>query len=390
MKKGILFVAGSVLLSACLLRAAVPDGEAVTLRGSLGNARAIFAATGRGTVAFLGGSITEREGYRPLLCQALHNRFPKTSFTFIPAGISSTCSSTGAFRFNEDVLSKGKVDLLFVEFAVNDDQDGHFTAERCVRGMEGIVRQARLANPKMDIVMTFFVNEYILSEVQAGRTPRTIAEHGKVAERYGLPTVNVALALAQKIRDGKMTWQIYGGVHPAAPGNQLAADLLDELLARANALPLPDAAVPYVLPAPIDAQSYFRGRFVRPAVPKTAGWTFGVPPWSTLKGSIRANFAKKPLYVATAPAEWPLAFTGTCIGIYMLSGPDAGTVETSIDGAPFVRLSLAQPYGIDLHYPCTTFFADGLAAGPHKLLLRVPSIPENQGKAVRFLAFAEN
>ena len=41
-------------------------------------------------------------------------------------GIASTCSVTGAHRLTRDVLSKGDVDLFFIEFAVNDDQDaGH-------------------------------------------------------------------------------------------------------------------------------------------------------------------------------------------------------------------------------------------------------------------------
>ena len=40
--------------------------------------------------------------------------------------IASTCSTTGAFRLRDDVLIKGPVDLFFIEFAVNDDQDaGH-------------------------------------------------------------------------------------------------------------------------------------------------------------------------------------------------------------------------------------------------------------------------
>jgi hypothetical protein len=56
----------------------------------------------------------------------LQRRFPDTKFTFTDAGLSSTCSTTGAFRLSTDVLSQGPVDLLFIEFAVNDDQDaGH-------------------------------------------------------------------------------------------------------------------------------------------------------------------------------------------------------------------------------------------------------------------------
>src|SRR6185312_10434682 len=92
-------------------------------RGSLTNSRLYFEKKKVGHVVFLGGSITEMNGYRPLVCDYLRKRFPQTKFTFTNAGIASTCSTTGAFRLASDVLDKGPVDLLFVEFAVNDDQD---------------------------------------------------------------------------------------------------------------------------------------------------------------------------------------------------------------------------------------------------------------------------
>lgn len=93
-----------------------------------------IAGQSEARVAFLGGSITEMEGYRPLVEKWLTERFPQTKFSFIRAGISSTCSNTGAFRFQRDVVAQGPVDLLLVEFAVNDDQDAHHDADGCVRG----------------------------------------------------------------------------------------------------------------------------------------------------------------------------------------------------------------------------------------------------------------
>ena len=95
----------------------------ICLRGSLANARLQFERAKKGHVAFIGGSITEMEGYRPMVCGILKRRFPNTEFVFTAAGIASTCSTTGAFRLQSDVLSKGPVDLFFIEFAVNDDQD---------------------------------------------------------------------------------------------------------------------------------------------------------------------------------------------------------------------------------------------------------------------------
>ena len=118
--------------------------------------------TGKGNVAFLGGSITEMDGYRPMVCEYLKKKYPQTQFNFIDAGVSSTCSNLGAFRVDEDVIQRcegGKgPDLFFVEYAVNDNQDGFFNLEQSIRGMEGVIRRIKAANPDAAIVMTFFAN----------------------------------------------------------------------------------------------------------------------------------------------------------------------------------------------------------------------------------------
>lgn len=75
---------------------------------------------GAATVAFLGGSITYNPGWRDSVGQYLQTKFPQTKFHFIKAGIPSLGSLPDAFRFQQDVLDSGKIDLLFIEAAVND------------------------------------------------------------------------------------------------------------------------------------------------------------------------------------------------------------------------------------------------------------------------------
>ena len=89
----------SILLAPAISHAAEPArpfGSNVQWRGSLNNSRLQFEQGKKGRVAFIGGSITEMNGYRPMVCEALKQRFPQTEFTFVDAGISSTCSTTGA------------------------------------------------------------------------------------------------------------------------------------------------------------------------------------------------------------------------------------------------------------------------------------------------------
>ena len=78
------------------------------LRGSYANSLRRFEASGHSRVAFMGGSITEMDGYRPIVCSWLQEKFMDTTFDYVKAGISSTCSTTGAFRLEVDVLSEGR------------------------------------------------------------------------------------------------------------------------------------------------------------------------------------------------------------------------------------------------------------------------------------------
>ena len=185
-------------------------------------------------MAFIGGSITEMEGYRPMVCGILKRRFPNTEFVFTAAGIAFTCSTTGAFRLQSDVLSKGPVDLFFIEFAVNDDQDAHHARRECILRLEGILRQARRHNAKMDIVITYFVNPGMMDAYRAGHVPLSIASHEEVARHYGVSTIHLAKEVTERVAAGELTWEKFGGVHPAPFGNAICAGMIDELMSRAS------------------------------------------------------------------------------------------------------------------------------------------------------------
>jgi len=371
-----------------------PECPNVKLRGSLENSRAVFERTSKGHVAFLGGSITEMNGYRPMVCQNLQKRFPGTRFTFTDAGISSTTSTTGAFRLQEHVLSQGPVDLLFLEFAVNDDQDGHHPRRECIRGMEGIVRHLRKHNPNADVVVTYFVNEGMLETFKAGKTPLSSASHDEVLTHYGLPGIELGREVAGRIESGKLTWKQYGGVHPGPDGNRICANMIERLLDKAWAGPTAAAPAAHPMPAPIDGNSYDNGRFLAPdAAQIVRGWSVQTPDWSALKGDCRGRFKTEKLISATEPgATLTLPFTGRAIGIYLLAGPDAGTVDASVDGAPARRVDLYHPYSGGLHYPYTRVFDADLGPGAHVLTLTLTGErnPKSLGTAARILKFCEN
>ena len=369
----------------------------IHMRGQSQNARIRFEKEKNGHVAFIGGSITEMNGYRPMIMDILKRRFSQTQFTFTAAGISSTCSTTGAFRLHDHVLSKGPVDLFFVEFAVNDDQDAHHTRLECIRGMEGIVRHTRLHNPNADIVIIYFVNPDMLETWQSGKIPLSVGAHREVAEYYQVPAINLAKEIADRITAGKLTWEQFGGTHPKQQGNEICASMIDRLMSMVWTQPLPvDVRLePHRLPEDaLDNNSYFRGRLIPTGKAEIIrDMAVKVPDWSKIKGGCRSRFVSDKLLCASKPgAEITLDFEGTAIGAYVLAGPDAGIVEMSIDGAPYKPFNLFHRFSMGLHYPRTVVFDADLKPGEHTLRLRISANKDERsaGHAMRVLHFVAN
>ncbi len=361
--------------------------------GSLQNCHLRFEKEKKGHVAFLGGSITEMNGYRPMMIEILQSRFPNTEFTFTSAGIASTCSTTGAFRLDNHVLSNGPVDLLFVEFAVNDDQDAAHSRRECLRGMEGIVRHTRLHNPNADMIMTFFVNPNLLNKWSAGKETIPSKAHAKVAKHYGVSVVHLGMELADQIKAKSFSWEMFGGVHPGELGNRLCANMIERLMdINWNDETIATKMRPYKMPKPLDEKSYYRGHFLdNSKIKRTDGVTYKMPNWEAIEGELRDTFTGIKMICMDKPGtELKVKFNGSAIGAYVLAGPDAGIVEASIDGTPAGNHNLFHRCSSGLHYPRTILFASDLDEGKHILTLRVSEETQSKGHAMRVLNFVAN
>lgn len=370
--------------------AILPDN--ILVRGHFQNARIRFEQGQVGHVAFIGGSITEMNGYRPMVMELLQRRFPTTKFNFTAAGISSTCSTTGAFRLQDHVLAKGPVDLFFVEFAVNDDQDAGHAHREAVRGLEGIIRHTREHNPRADIVITYFVNPGMLKQWQAGETPLAVKAHEMVANHYQVPAINLARQVSQSIAAGDLTWALFGGTHPKPFGNRIAARMIDQLMTLTWEEKKSDQAIAHPLPDPLDPYSYFRGRLIDVGTAKLSGnAAVKIPDWKAIGGGFRGRFGNRDLACLEGPeGAIELQFTGSAVGAFVLAGPDAAKVTASVDGSPAKTIDLFHRFSKGLHYPRTVMFATDLDSGKHTLTLRVDAAAQPKKQAARILNFVAN
>ncbi len=369
------------------------------LRGGLKNSQIKFTQDKKGTVAFLGGSITYNKGWRNMVCEYLQKKFPETDFTFIAAGIPSEGSTSGAFRLVRDVLSKGQVDLLFEEAAVNDRSPAlrRNSTDR-VRGMEGIVRHARKVNPTMDIVLMHFVDPSKMKAYRNKEIPQEIIDHERVAEHYQIPSINLAKEVTERIDAGEFTWEAdFKNLHPSPFGQDIYAHSMKTLLNNAyfGFVADDDKVLAHTLPEKLDHFAYDTGRFVSIDHAKfKRGWELD-PSWEPENEErVRKGYTKIPLLVANGEKGWlKLRFKGSAIGMVALSGPDAGTIEYSIDGGEYQLFDQYTANSYYQHLP--RYFVLGAELDPrknHTIKIRMAekANPISKGNACRIYSFFVN
>lgn len=366
------------------------------IRDGLQNAQLRFEREKFGRVAFLGGSITYNPGWRDSICAYLQRRFPETKFEFIAAGIPSMGSTPGAFRLERDVLSKGQIDLLFEEAAVNDATNGRTQSEQ-IKAMEGIVRHVKNHNPLADIVLMHFVDPDKMEDYRAGKVPEVIQNHETVAVHYGLPSINLAKEVTQRIDDGEFSWEKdFKDLHPSPFGQRIYARSMIYFLDRAfpDELPANAAYKKAQLPTKLENFCYDAGRLIDMSKAKLAdGWNVRSN-WRPEDGTgTRNNYTDVPMLIGNYPtAPLKLKFRGHTVGIAVAAGQDAGMIEYRIDKGEWQQLNLFTRWSKSLHLPWYYTLASGLKSKKHRLEIRLIADKDQRsaGNACRIRYFYAN
>jgi sialidase-1 len=351
-----------------------------TYRGSFRNSATKFANQKNGRVAFMGGSITANAGWRDSISLYIRQKFPNTTFEFINAGISSMGSTPAAFRLERDVLSKGKVDLLFMEAAVNDGPSGNnFPKVEQIRAMEGIARHSLTVNPEMDIVFMYFADPSKNTSYNNNQIPDVIINHDSVAKAYNIPAINLAGEVAKRMQNKEFTWEAdFKNLHPSPFGQWIYSRSMRVFLDKmweAPVLPT-DVMIAKQLPAEkIDANCYDSGYLVNVnTVPPATGWTYN-PNWFPTDGvATRADYTNVPMLIGQTPDEiLTFNFNGTAVGISPACGPNAGIIMTSIDGGEWKSTDLFTKNSKTLYLPWYYTLYAGLPEGDHTMRLKLSS-----------------
>jgi sialidase-1 len=383
--------AGIIMANSFPVRKALPNDDYIRVRLGIQQAMSVFRLQKKATVAFLGGSITYNPGWRDKVCKWLTERFPQTEFHFIAAGIPSLGSLPHAFRLQQDVLDSGTVDLLFVEAAVNDRANGTDSLTQLL-SLEGIIRHARSSNPAMDIVLMSFADPDKNQDYDQGRIPVEVANHERVAEYYGLPSINLSCEVRDRIDHKEFTWAYdFKDLHPSPFGQEVYFAAIKRLLEISADAPVGISPARTKRKPALNPSSMDHGAYLPVSNAKAdPSWNLD-PDWTPAdQAGTREGFVHRPMLVTATPgASLTLPFTGRAIGISIVSGPDAGVISWSIDGGRSTQKDLFTQWSPYLHLPWYILLDAGLADKKHTLKLTVLDKKNtlSKGNACRIVHF---
>ncbi len=225
---------------------------------NLGNTKRLMEVVNRAragedvNICYIGGSITQGAGATPINTECYAYKsfegFKKLmgdgdNIHYVKAGVGGTPSELGMIRFDRDVLRNGKVavDLLVIEFAVNDEGDE--TKGDCY---ESLVRKALAlpGDPAVMLMFSVFADDYNLQD-----------RLSPVGFRYDLPMASVKDAVTPQFydRDNRILTKhqyFYDMFHPTNLGHTIMADCLINIVKKAMESDIPEDYDPRFEEAP--------------------------------------------------------------------------------------------------------------------------------------------
>lgn len=379
-RRGILvFFAATIFVTAGAQTDSLLQAKELSVRGGLPNFFAKIKDNRTVRIAFLGGSITRAgNGYRDQVLKWFRDQYPSSNFEEIMAAVSGTGSDFGACRVQQHVIDHTP-DLVFIEFAVNDNR----RRMQVVRAnMEGIVRQVWKGDKKTDICFIYtFANEN-LPQLQKGFFPASVTAMEAVAMHYNIPTIHMGLAVIDEIEKGRLLMMgkkeepsalplfSVDGVHPLPEtGHRIYTQVL------AKNLPLLKANSRFVkhhLPTPLEKDNWSNAGMTRLQMEKNF-----LGEWQTTdsvtKGREYYSLLPQVFSTASTDAAVTVKFKGTRFGLADIMGPGTGAIEITIDNQPPRIINRFDAFST--YYRLNYFIIQYLPRGKHTATIRISKTP---------------
>lgn len=356
----------------------VNTAEELRIRNGLPNFFAKAAAGGEMRIAYLGGSITQANGWRVKTLAGIREKFPDTVFAEINAAVAGTGSDYGACRLLDHVLAHNP-DLLFVEFRVNGGD---------LRSMEGLVRQTWMSNPKTDICFVYTVNQAMVGPLSAGRPPPFGTVLETIANHYGIPSIDMGLEVLHQIDAGDMVFKANkasggkvvfapDGTHPGDEGQVLYGKVI---LRSLDAMRTSGTPGSHLLPPQLDPLSWVHAKLVPIArAERSKGWLSVDVMEDPVTAEDRTRRMAPEAIRTVHPGETlNFTFAGIIAGWVDIPAPNATVLEVTINhGEPFTltRRETSRRNQSAARF----FFLPEQAPGTHTVRVKVLKTPGTSG-----------
>ena len=288
----------------------------------------------------------------------------------------------GAFRvaravpvYGETIYSATLAALDFVP------EDAGRSEREIVDSWEGMVRAILAYRPDLDVMLIYRPNPAMIDAYLAGETPPIIPWLERIADHYGLPSLNLAKYAADKVAAGTLSKdELFAEGSTAGPvGETVFAEAVWEFVNALNAFqPEEKALFRYRLPEPFSATHRQQAKIVDyETVTYTDGWTMGQE--SPIRNFRHVLTGDKP------GAELSLKFHGVEIGLMDVLDDRSPEYEYSINGGEWEKLDTSKSASATPELRITKITAGLSGNKEHELKLRIVAAQED--KAARIGAF---
>lgn len=327
------------------------------------------------TIAYLGGSITNHNGYRVYNGDWFQKEYPNCKITTINAGIGGTGSDLGVFRLKDDVLVH-QPDLVFVEFAVND---GSGDSIKISNSMEGIVRQIKRHNPQTDICFLYTINSPMLKDMEQGKLFKSMRLMEHIAKYYQIPSINFGVEVVKLLKADKLIFKgkkgaDYGdklvftddNTHPTFnQGHRLYSEIMSKSIDEIRKAKIKGEEVPQ--------KALYKDNFEYA--------TMISPDQCTLNGNWKKIDTNHPLYkmnkercpdliyTSDPNASITINFSGRIVGVYDILGPNSCGFTAQIDGKENMNI---RRFDVYCHYYRNNYtLLPAIKEGAHAVSLKI-------------------
>ncbi len=288
------------------------------------------------------------------------------------AGLGGTGTDLNVYRADSalDLDGSDPVDLLFIEFAINDSYEGN-TYDKSAYYMESIVRKVWEKDPECDIVICITTDFGKASHDQSAFVNATA--HKDVAAYYGIPVFDFGAHMWEFLKeenggtpvpaqtDPLWTYYYADGCHPNDNGYLKYAEFLwDDFLEEAvdDTKGYSTTVVNHTMP-----EATFSTRLSAPynIAPRTDAYLVNAGEARNLSKAY--NFAGSSTLSANGGgASFKAIFHSKSAGMYYTGNPDNGLVLYSVDGGEYKAMNLYSSSNNTNEY---FMFYDNLAYGEH-------------------------